>query len=172
MDQVPEMAASIRNFMLVLAGPCADESYGGLLRRRIAELGVDDAVLSQAACRPATRGWRACSQLAGLAVLPSVSETFGLVLLEAWAAGAAVMASRTSGATAFIRHGENGWLFDLERPESFHEAAAVALNGSGLRERFAASGRAMVQAQYDVPVIARHTRQLYYQLIEAKSCGT
>ena len=113
-----------------------------------------------------------CIGALALAVLPSISETFGLVLLEAWAAGAAVMASRTSGAKALIREGENGWLFDLDKPASFHEAANVALNGSGLRERFAASGGAMVQAEYDVGVVARRLRQLYYQLIEGKSCAT
>ena len=73
---------------------------------------------------------------------------------------------------ALIREGENGWLFDLDRPESFHEVANAELNGCGLRERFAATGTAMVRAQYDLPVIARRTRQPYHQLIEAKSCDT
>jgi alpha-maltose-1-phosphate synthase len=171
-DQVPELCKRDPTFLLVLAGPCSDESYRNLLWQRVAELGVDHAVMFTGGLPPGDPRLTGLFQLAGLAVLPSVSETFGLVLLEAWAAGAAVMASRTSGAMALVRHGENGWLFDLERPESFHEAARVALNGCGLRERFGAAGRAMVQAQYDVPVIGRRTRQLYYQLIEEKSCAT
>jgi alpha-maltose-1-phosphate synthase len=171
-DQVPELCQKHPNFLLVLAGPCSDEAYGNVLRKRIVELGVDNAVMLTGGMPPGDPRLTGLLQLAGLAVLPSVSETFGLVLLEAWAAGAAVMASRTSGATALVRDGENGWLFDLERPQGFHEAAKVALNGCGLRERFAATGKAMVQAQYDLPVIGRRTRQLYYQLIEEKSCDT
>jgi alpha-maltose-1-phosphate synthase len=171
-DQVPELWRRHPDFMLVLAGPCADDRYGAALKQRIADLGVGEAVTLTGGLPPGDARLAGLFQLAGLAVLPSISETFGLVLLEAWAAGAAVMASRTSGAKALIREGENGWLFDLERPASFHEAADVALNGSGLRERFAASGGAMVQAEYDVRVVARRLRQLYYQLIEGKSCGT
>jgi len=171
-DRVPELCRRYPDFMLVLAGPCSDEGYSQKLWKRIADLGVDNAVILTGALPPDDPRLSGLVQLGGLAVLPSVSETFGLVLLEAWAAGAAVMASRTSGAKALVQHGENGWLFDLDRPESFHEAANVALNGSGLRERFAAAGKAMVLAQFDLPVIARRTRQLYYQLIEAKSCAT
>lgn len=171
-EQVPELRKKHPSFLLVLAGPCSDEAHGDGLRKRIAELGVGEAVWFTGGLPPGDPRLTGLLQLAGLAVLPSVSETFGLVLLEAWAAGAAVMASRTSGALALIRDGENGWLFDLERPESFHQAASVALNGCGLRERFAATGKAMVQAQFDLPVIGRRTRQLYYQLIEEKSCDT
>jgi glycosyltransferase involved in cell wall biosynthesis len=111
-------------------------------------------------------------QLADVVVLTSVSETFGLVLLEAWAAGTAVISSRTSGATALIKHGTNGWLFDLESPVTFHDAANVVLENADLRERAAVNGRAMVLAQYDLKAVARRTRQLYYQLIETKSCTT
>jgi glycosyltransferase involved in cell wall biosynthesis len=105
-------------------------------------------------------------------VLPSISETFGIVLLEAWASGTAVISSRTSGATALIEHGENGWLFDLNAPATFHEALNEALNNSSLREKTASAGNARVRAEYDVAAVARRTRQLYHQLIEAKSCDT
>ena len=171
-EQVPALRKRHPNFMLVLAGPCSDASYAETLQQRIAELGIADAVMLTGGLPPGDPRLTGLFQLAGLVALSSVSETFGLVLLEAWAAGAAVLASRTSGASALIRPGENGWLFDLDRPESFHEAATVALNGCGPRERFAANGRAMVLAEFDVPIVARRIRQLYYQLIEAKSCDT
>ncbi|HVM51502.1 MAG TPA: glycosyltransferase family 4 protein [Candidatus Acidoferrum sp.] len=171
-ERVPELCRKHPGFMLVIAGPCSDEGYAEALQRRVDELGIAEAVTFTGGLPPGDPRLPGLYQLAGVAVLPSVSETFGLVLLEAWAAGAAVIASRTSGARALVQHGENGWLFDLERPETFHEAANVALNGCGAREQCATRGRAMVQAQYDLPVIARHTRQLYYQLIEAKSCAT
>jgi alpha-maltose-1-phosphate synthase len=93
-------------------------------------------------------------------------------LLEAWAAGTAVISSRTSGPSALIKHGENGWLFDLQSPETFHEALDVALNNPKIRTQAAAAGKAKVLAEYDLKAVANRLRQLYHQLIEAKSCAT
>jgi alpha-maltose-1-phosphate synthase len=171
-EQVPELLKRHPDFLLVLAGPYSDASYGKALRERIAELGVADGVLLTGGLPPGDPRLVGLLQLAGLVALPSVSETFGLVLIEAWAAGAAVLASRTSGASALVQPGANGWLFDLDRPEGFHEAANVALKDRGLCERFAACGREMVLAEYDTTVIAQRIRQIYYQLIEAKTCDS
>ena len=60
-------------------------------------------------------------------VLPSQSETFGLVILEAWATGTMVLSSQTSGACTLVRSGQNGWLFDLDNPQTFHEPLDHAL---------------------------------------------
>jgi len=111
-------------------------------------------------------------QLAEVVILPSISETFGLVLLEAWAAGTAVISSRTSGPAALVNHGENGWMFDLESPETFHQVVDVALSNPKARAQAAAAGKAKVLAEYDLRAVADRIRQLYNQLIEAKSCVT
>jgi glycosyltransferase involved in cell wall biosynthesis len=157
---------------LVLAGPSTDDAYTDALKKQVEELGWSDRVLFTGGLPPGDRRLTGLFQLADVVVLTSVSETFGLVLLEAWAAGTAVISSRTSGATALIKHGTNGWLFDLESPVTFHDAANVVLENADLRERAAVNGRAMVLAQYDLKAVARRTRQLYYQLIETKSCTT
>ena len=101
-------------------------------------------------------------------LLPSISETFGLVLLEAWAAGTTVISSRTSGASALVRDGENGWLFDLSDPRAFHQAVSQVLRNPGLRTRLAESGRQLVTSEYDVRSVACRVKQLYEELIEAK----
>jgi len=43
---------------------------------------------------------------------PSINETFGLVYLEAMAAGAIAIASNTGGPREYIKNGENGFLVD------------------------------------------------------------
>jgi glycosyltransferase involved in cell wall biosynthesis len=45
-------------------------------------------------------------------ILPSRTETLGLVLLEAMAAGCPVVAARSGGITDIVTDGENGYLFD------------------------------------------------------------
>ena len=101
-----------------------------------------------------------------MALLPSVSETFGLVILEAWAAGTPAISSRTSGARQLIREGETGWLFDLERPEGFHAAIDTALRDEVARERVVAAARARVRREFDARVIAARIHSLYGQLTE------
>jgi glycosyltransferase involved in cell wall biosynthesis len=107
-------------------------------------------------------------QTAAAVILPSISETFGLVILEGWAAGTAVIASRTSGASALIKHGENGWLFDLAEPSLFHDAVASTLGAPALRARLARAGHQRVADEYDLLPVAGKLKQLYEQLIEDK----
>jgi glycosyltransferase involved in cell wall biosynthesis len=167
-EQAPDIFRRHPDAMIVLAGPCTDEAYGRSLAQQIGRLGLEHGILR-------TGGWPASDprliglfQLAEAVVLPSVSETFGLVILEAWAAGAPVIASRTSGASALIRNGENGWLFELEKPGTFHDAVDCALLHPALRARLAAAGSGMVSAEYDTTVLAGRMKRLYEELIEEK----
>jgi glycosyltransferase involved in cell wall biosynthesis len=100
-------------------------------------------------------------------LLPSISETFGLVLVEAWAAGTTVICSRTSGASALVRNGENGWLFDLSEPGAFHQAIRQVLLDPGRRQRLVESGRELVLGRYDMGSVAGQVKQLYTELIGA-----
>jgi glycosyltransferase involved in cell wall biosynthesis len=106
-------------------------------------------------------------QEARAVVLPSVSETFGIVLLEAWAAGTPVISSRTSGATALVTEGVDGLLFDLARPAAFHAAVDRLLSQPQESRGWGTAGRAKVAAHYDVAVIAARTKRIYEGLIEA-----
>ena len=54
--------------------------------------------------------------------VPSRHEPFGLVILEGWAAGIPVVASRTKGAQELIKDERNGLLFELEDASSLRDA--------------------------------------------------
>ena len=123
----------------MLAGPCTDEVYGQTVRARIASEGLEWDVLLTGGLLPNDPILIGLLQQADLLVLPSVSETFGLVLLEAWATHTPVLASRTSGATTLIDQGVNGLLFDLHQPHTFHSALEVMLNDSAFASLTAAS---------------------------------
>jgi glycosyltransferase involved in cell wall biosynthesis len=155
--------------LLVLAGGCTDQSYGELLRQEIQRLGLEERVLMTGGLPPGDPRLIGLFQTAHAVVLPSVSETFGLVILEAWAAGTTVIASRTSGASALIKHGENGWLFDLVQPAGFHDAVALTLCYPELRKRQASAGHKLVATEYDLAPVTRGVKQLYEQLIEVKN---
>jgi len=167
-DRMPELLRRHPRALLVLAGACTDEAYGEALRHQIAQLHLERNVILAGRLPPADPCLIGLMQEAQAVVLPSLSETFGLVLIEAWAAGTAVIASQTSGATALIEHGKNGWLFELARPETFHDAVHLTLTNPNWRARSIAAGHHRVIADYDTVVLAGRMKQLYEQLIEEK----
>src|SRR4051794_12481118 len=87
LDQAPEILRRNPGLLLVLAGACTDEPYGEMVDRRIQELGLTGRVILTGGLPPHDPRLIGLLQAASALLLPSVSETFGLVLLEAWAAG-------------------------------------------------------------------------------------
>jgi glycosyltransferase involved in cell wall biosynthesis len=172
LEEAPETFRNHPNAILVLAGACTDQPYGEQIGRRIRELGLEKRVLLTGGLPPNDPRLIGLMQEARALLLPSVSETFGLVILEAWAAGTLVLSSRTSGASALIEHGQNGWLFDLENPETFHEALARTLANPQSAREMVARGAAKVREQYSVNALASRMKGLYEELVEAKRCVT
>jgi starch synthase len=168
-DQIPAVFHKHPDTVLVLAGACTEEKYGKLIEKRIQELKLEERVFLTGGLPPGDPRLIGLLQSAEVLVLPSLSETFGLVLLEAWAAGTAVISSRTSGASALIKHGENGGLFDLEAPQSFHDLMDQILSDPGMRAQSAIAGGKLVAAEYNTDVLAGRMKNLYQQLIEEKN---
>src|SRR6185436_10731696 len=86
-EQMPALAKKHPGAVLVLAGACTDQQYGELIQKRVRELGHEEKVILAGAFGPNDPRLIGLIQRAAVVVLPSVSETFGLVILEAWAAG-------------------------------------------------------------------------------------
>jgi glycosyltransferase involved in cell wall biosynthesis len=167
-EQVPDLVRRHPKVLLVLAGPCTDEAYGPALQQRIDELGIGAQVLLTGKIPPADPRLIGLMQEARIALLSSISETFGLVILEAWAAGTPAVSSRTSGASALLEPGETGWLFDLGKPESFHAAVDTVMHDRERVQHVVAKARERVARDYDTRVLAARLKDLYEELTEAK----
>jgi len=168
-EQAPAIFQKHPRAMLVLAGACTDEVYGEKLEKRIQALGLADRVLMTGGLPPNDPRLIGLFQEAEVLLLPSKSETFGLVVLEAWATGTSVLSTRTSGACTLVRDGENGWLFDLDKPETFHEPLALALAKSDAARRMLRRGDHEVHTQYNLSALAARMKSLYEELIEEKN---
>ncbi|HEY3854014.1 MAG TPA: glycosyltransferase family 4 protein [Verrucomicrobiae bacterium] len=171
LEQLPRILKKHPKILLVLAGPCTDEPYGKTVDRRIQELGLGEHVFLTGGLPPNDPRLIGLMQESRTLVLPSLSETFGLVILEAWAAGAVTISSRTSGPSALIRHGENGWIFDLEEPEQFEEGIDRILSDAELVRSMSKLGHA-VSHQYSLTTLAGRLKRLYEELIHEKRCDT
>jgi starch synthase len=150
--------------VFIFVGACTDETYGNQLVRTIAQSNLGQKVLLAGGLPPGDARLIGLFQTAQAVLLPSISETFGLVLLEAWAAGTPVISSRTSGATALVRHGENGWLFDLAAPAEFHAAVDAAFAAPDLCKELAAAGRKLA-ARHGIQEVAGTVKGIYEKLI-------
>ncbi len=167
-EQMPELLRRYPQALLVLAGPCTNEVYGKTLNRKIRALGLKNSVRLTGKIPPGDPRLIGLMQEAKAVVLPSFSETFGLVIIEAWAAGTAVISSRTSGACSLIEHGSNGWLFEVGHLQEFHAAVDQLMKKPELRARVVDEGLKRVVAEYDSTVLSARMKQLYEHLIEEK----
>lgn len=77
-------------------------------------------------------------------VFPSVTDTLGLVLLEAMASGLPVVAARTPAAEHLMAQAPAGRLFDLGEPETLIRAVDCSLGTPVDRLRLAANAREVV----------------------------
>ena len=100
---------------------------------------------------------------AELFIMPSRLEPFGIVVLEAWRAGVAVMATSRGGPPEFVHDGEDGVLVDPFDTVAFSSVLADLLRDADRRHAIAAAGRARVDA-FSWPSIADRYRQLYSSL--------
>jgi glycosyltransferase involved in cell wall biosynthesis len=81
----------------------------------------------------------------GILVLPSLAEGFGLVLIEAMAAGVAVVATDVPGIRDVVRHNQTGLLVPPSDPPCLAAAIRQLVEDQSLRQRLIAAALADVR---------------------------
>jgi len=117
------------------SGPRGEEAYRELMAVA-RNLGVDGAVrlVSPQPHEVISTYYRA----ADVCLVPSRSESFGLVALEAAACGTPVVASAVGGLTTLVDHGRTGFLVDDREPSSFAASVRTILHEPALAAELAA----------------------------------
>jgi glycosyltransferase involved in cell wall biosynthesis len=108
-------------------------------------------------------------QAADLFVLPSMAEGLSMALLEAMATGLPVLVTAVGGAPDVIDHGQHGWLIPPDTPTALQHAMVTLLGDPVLRRRLGRQGRARIQGDYALPVVARRLYALYTRLVSGAS---
>lgn len=148
-------------FRLLLIG---DGTEREKLEEMVWELDLEDEIsfLGTLQQDEITNYYRACNAF----VFASKSETQGIVLLEAMAAGLPVVAIKASGVEDVVCNGENGFMTE-ETVDEWTEKINLILNNQQLRERLRC--RASVTARdYSMVQIANQAAAYYNDMINNK----
>jgi D-inositol-3-phosphate glycosyltransferase len=100
---------------------------------------------------------------ADVCLVPSRSESFGLVALEAAACGTPVVASDVGGLQTLVDHGRTGFLVDMPTPEWFAAWTRQILAEPLLAERLG-TGAVLRARRYTWARAAGLLRQIYEEL--------
>lgn len=96
-----------------------------------------------------------------LLVLPSLWEGFGLVLLEAMAAGAPIVATTVGPIPEIVVHGETGLLVPPGSSNALASAIVSLARDPDLRARMGIAGRKRLETHFTADQMIRATEQLY-----------
>jgi glycosyltransferase involved in cell wall biosynthesis len=96
-----------------------------------------------------------------MVILPSRMDSFGLVFLEAWAHGKAVIGARAGGIPGVVDDGENGILVNFGDVQAMTEAVRLLLIDQSLRHRLGENGRLKVSTQYNWEQITNQVLAVY-----------
>jgi glycosyltransferase involved in cell wall biosynthesis len=94
-------------------------------------------------------------------VIPSRSEGFPLVLLEAWAQGAPVVATPVGGLSTLIVDNENGMLAGSTEAGALADVLKRALQTGDFKDRCGGAGRSGVEARFTFRRQLEHLEDVY-----------
>lgn len=155
---VPYFPAGLR---LIVAGN-DDEGIRPTLEAQGARLGVADRVVYTGAV--AGREKRELLANARIVVLPSYSENFGNVVVEAMAAGRAVVVTPEVGVAPLVERAGAGWVVSGDAATLGSHIARLA-GDDALRQQMGARGRTMVERELSWNHVAGQMESAYSSLL-------
>jgi D-inositol-3-phosphate glycosyltransferase len=149
--------------LLIVGGPSGPDGERELARVRAlaAELGIE----SQVRFVPPQPHERLAEyyRAADVCLVPSRTESFGLVALEAAACGTPVVAASVGGLRSIVDDGHTGFLVDGRDPADFAALVAVLLHDNEVADDMGAEA-ALRSRRYSWSTTAGRLRRLYGDL--------
>jgi D-inositol-3-phosphate glycosyltransferase len=148
-----------RLVVVIVGGPSGSEvGAPGRLEALASSLGISSLVRMEAPCpQPELADWY---RAADVVLVPSHSESFGLVALEAQACGTPVVAAAVGGLRTAVRDGYSGVLVDGHDPEVWARVLA-GLIGSPARLASLSRGAQEHAAAFNWPATAERLVAVY-----------
>ena len=146
---------------LILVGDGPDI---GLTKQLAQDLGVVDRVIYTGVVDAVAP----LLQAANLLLLPSETESFGLVALEAMASGVPVIATNVGGLPEVVRHGVTGFLAPLGDVDQMADYAVRILSDCSVCEAFSKAARQHAVDHFDYHTIIPQYEAVYERVLQSK----
>jgi glycosyltransferase involved in cell wall biosynthesis len=156
---LPSVAASMPSVEYVIVGEGSDRAR---LQRLVSELKLEKRVhfLGRLDDQRLSRLYRDCDIFA----MPSRKEGFGLVFLEAMAAGKPVVAAWAGGTPEVVGDHETGFLVPYGDVRALAQALTTLVNDDGLRVRMGEAAKSRVAHKYRFEHFAIRVQDLLAEL--------
>ena len=102
-------------------------------------------------------------------VLPSRYETFPMTVLEAYACGKPVIASKVGGLKDLIINGETGLLFEPGNVKQLARSIFNLINGNDVAEKMGLKGKNFVRENFTVEKVVERLEETYEEVIKIDS---
>jgi glycosyltransferase involved in cell wall biosynthesis len=162
LDRLIRALALVPSMRVVLAGN-DEEDYRKTLEPIAAANGVSDRVVFAGHVSGADKA--ALLQHGDFLVLPSYSENFGNVVLEAMMAARPVLVTAEVGIADVVRDSGAGIVVDGD-PESLGGAMATLAADAAMRATLGARGRELATTRYTWDAVAERMERLYARIAE------
>jgi len=160
LEAVPGILATRSDAKIVFVG---DGYMRAQLEHRAHQLGVAHAVRFLGSMGPISDLINLYKS-ADVVCVPSRNEPFGIVVLEAWAAGKPVVATRNGGPSEFITHNQEGLLV-YDNPGSICWGIREVLRDFQHARWMGERGRVKAAYSFSWDIVASQTEGIYHELV-------
>jgi glycosyltransferase involved in cell wall biosynthesis len=110
-------------------------------------------------------GWRedrgALLEASDICVFPSRYEPFGTVTVEAWGRGVPLVAAKAAGPKAFVNHGEDGLLVEIDDIDGLAAAVNAIIADPALAEKLKQGGLNSYNTGFTRKVFQKNAKEFY-----------
>jgi glycosyltransferase involved in cell wall biosynthesis len=152
---------------LIICGPMTNADYAAKLEAAAKASGFADRIRILPPVTPDTPEHRGRFAALDCFVLPSRHEPFGIVVLEAWAAGKPVIAANVGGLARLVTDGQTGLKIESGQATELITAMQRIAQEPDLRSSLTQAAQEEVKRSYTWPQIAQQLETIYQQ-VEAK----
>jgi len=153
---------SFKNTILIIAGP--DDGYLSEIKYLAQASDVSNSILFVGPLYGADK--LAAYVDSEVYVLPSRYETFPMTILEAYACGKPIVASRVGGLKDLVIDGETGLLFELGNVKQLARSIFNLLNSNDVAKEMGLKGKNFVRENFTIEKVVERLEKVYEEVVK------
>ncbi len=164
-EVLSELVKTDTNWHWVFIGHITNSGYHQTLVQKIESLGLNGHITLIPGIASDDPRLIDAFHAAEAFVLPSMHEPFGIVILEAWAAGLPVIASRVGGIPSFTEDNKDCMLVPSNDRQALFEACQSLFNSPETMKRLVGEGMKKVEERYSWRRVTKDLEEVYEEAI-------